>query len=154
MNGAVQREAQGPPRAVVVYDGACGACDRFVRFAARWNDGSIVFASSLAPQVVAWLDERGLTAEVNATVLVVTEKGILRRTAAVARVLRGMGSGWSLLASLSPRSIVDAGYDAFARNRSRFFAAPNTCALLGKKEKAAFLSGEALADVLRNLEGR
>jgi predicted DCC family thiol-disulfide oxidoreductase YuxK len=135
-------------RAIVLYDGLCGLCDRVVRFTLR-HDRHDVFRfaplqSALASQIIRRhvLDPQTL----NTVVLVLdpdlsTERLLIRSDAALALLAR-LGAPWMLLAalgSLCPRMIRDRVYDCIARNRYRVFGGYESCPLPSAVERRKFL---------------
>lgn len=108
------------------YDGSCALCHGAVRFVlARDPEGSAFrFAplDSLAFRSVASDEER---AQLPDSLVVATEDGrLLTRSDAVLHLLRRLGGGWGVLASLGrwvPRPLRDLAYDFVARVRYRVF---------------------------------
>jgi predicted DCC family thiol-disulfide oxidoreductase YuxK len=135
----------GPPAGaeVVIYDGECGLCDRFVSFVlARDPRGRFKFA----PQQGAWargqLDAHGVSGLAASTVMVLTADGrLLIRSAAVFHVLAQLAWPWRMIARLRalPTGLTDAAYDQIARRRLRFFGRLETCRLPSAAERTRFL---------------
>src|SRR6185436_10870541 len=100
----------------ILFDGHCGLCHRFVRFAIAEDTGGTTFR--YAPLEDPSAD----------TVVVRTADGRqLSRSAAVLHVLERLGGMWRILAILVrpiPRRIRDAVYDGVAAIRHRLFARP------------------------------
>lgn len=124
------------------YDGACGLCHRTVRFVlAEERDaaatdfaplGSAAFRAALG-------DVPGLP---DSVVLRASDGATLVRSAAVLRILAGLGGWWRALAALLrpvPRLLLDGLYDAVARVRRRLFRRPATaCPVLPPRMRARF----------------
>lgn len=129
----------GPP--VLYFDGVCGLCSRAVDFVIRHDDRGVfrfaplqgeTAASQLSPNDVADLQ----------SMLLVTEQGVYRRSAAVVRVLWLLGGIWWLLGWLLwiiPRPLRDVGYRLVARMRYRLFGKHETCRLPTPEERERFL---------------
>jgi predicted DCC family thiol-disulfide oxidoreductase YuxK len=109
-------------RLILVYDGECGFCTRLARWVERRDrEHRVVVRPSQDPGLIESL---GLTpAEVGRAAWVVEPGG--RRfegAAAINRVLRELGGGWGLAATMyrvAPmRSLEDAYYKRVARRRS------------------------------------
>ena len=110
------------PRPALVYDGRCRFCVRQATRLARWAGGRVRLESFRDPGVIA--SHPGLTEEAcdRAIQLVAPDGHIWRGAEAVARVFRLhpllAPAGWAYqLPGL--RQLLDAAYDAVARNRFR-----------------------------------
>lgn len=127
----------------VYYDGECGLCHGFIRFALAEDRSSFLrfapmqgeTAASAIPDVVAQDDYR--------SIIVHTPDGsCLERFAAVRLVLLTLGGLWGLLGRvlyLVPRGLGDGAYSIVARNRKRFFPAPiGLCPVLPRSLAARF----------------
>jgi predicted DCC family thiol-disulfide oxidoreductase YuxK len=113
----------------VFYDGECGFCHESVRFLARRDRaGAFRYAPLGGPTFLA-LVPAGRRAALPDSLVVRTEGGrVLVRSDAALHCLRRLGGGWRALAALLgavPCALRDAGYDAFARSRRRWFARPD-----------------------------
>lgn len=124
-----------PPERIF-YDGECGLCHRWVRFALARERGRELFrfaplqGSTFAAEVAA-AERRGLP---DSLVVQSGDGRLLVRSAAVVHVLRQIGGAWGALGALLglvPRVLADPGYDLVARVRRRLFARPaELCPLL------------------------
>jgi predicted DCC family thiol-disulfide oxidoreductase YuxK len=133
---------------IVLYDGICGLCNRFVQFILRRDPtGVFRFASlqsALASQI---LQRHGLNAADLDTVYVVVNPGessesLLARSNAVLYVLRQLGGIWrvsALVCKVFPRPLRDFFYSIVARTRYRFFGRYETCPLPSAETRARFL---------------
>lgn len=122
-------------RPKLFYDGGCGLCHGFVRFAlAEDTRGAFRFAPLDGPAFKrAVAPER--RAELPDSLVLVTADGAVRvRTDAVLTVLEALGGVWRLLswvARLVPASNRDRAYDVVARFRRQLLAVPTAaCPLL------------------------
>jgi predicted DCC family thiol-disulfide oxidoreductase YuxK len=132
---------------VIYYDGACGLCDRFVRFVlARDRRAAFRFATLEGPlgaRARAAAGEPPRPGAEARTVLVDAGDGRwLRKSRAVAFVLARLGGPWRVLAGalrILPAALADLGYDVVARLRYRLFGRVTACALPRPEWRARFL---------------
>ena len=128
--------------AVVVFDGECAFCNRWVdlllrfdrrdvfRFVARQSDAGAAFSRQ------AGLPEGGVGS------IIVAENGQVRlRSAAVLRMLSLLGFPFSLAGvfNLIPAPVRDVVYDFIARNRTKWFGRTQACRLPAPAERHRFL---------------
>ena len=129
---------------VVFYDGACGLCHRAVRFAiARDLDGRHFRFAALDSQAFRRLVPESARAGLPDSIVVLTpEARLFTRSAALIHILERIGGSWRLLGrllGLVPRGLRDAGYDAVARARRRFFGRPDeACPVTSPALRARF----------------
>lgn len=113
---------------VIFYDGGCGLCHGTVRFALRRDRRAVFRAAPIGGETFIAMLPAAERAALPDTVVVRTADGRTHiRSAAVIRILRGLGRGWSVTASLLwivPRPLRDLGYRGVARIRRRLFAKP------------------------------
>ena len=138
-----QLRSQVTGRTVLFFDGACGVCDRLVRFFLKRDRAKrLVFAPLQGSTARSLLPPAVLAGDLLSTVLVLTDTGeLLSRSRAVGNVLGRLGGGWRVLGvliGLVPAAIGDSVYAWFARNRHRFFGPP-ACHLLGRDDRARIL---------------
>jgi predicted DCC family thiol-disulfide oxidoreductase YuxK len=124
------------PHPIVLYDGICGLCNRFVQFVLR-NDrhATFRFASLQSELAVTIRARHHLSPGTLDTVYVVINPGtanelLLARSDAVLFVLNKIGrmarvAGW--LAAFIPRSVRDFMYEFFARHRYQIFGRAEKC---------------------------
>lgn len=109
---------------VIVFDGVCALCSRWVRFLLRFDTrGRYRFAAMQGAQGRALLQAHGLAPEDPTSFLLLDAGRAWTGTDAILRVLTGLGGAWRLLGMLRwvPRRLRDHGYRALARNRYRWF---------------------------------
>lgn len=119
-------------RATIFYDGGCGLCHRYVRFAlAKDPDGKCFRFAPLEGEVFAALRKASTRSEIlddiDSIVLSLPDGNLLVRAAAVLEIGKILGGVWraaAVAASVIPIRILDAGYDGIARIRHRIFATP------------------------------
>lgn len=123
------------PTPVLLYDGSCGFCDRTVQLILRADrHGHLRFAPLDGPTARAVVARHPELAGIDSLVFVEPGPGgageaVLVRSAAALRVARYLGGWWrlALVASILPKSLRDAAYDRFARNRHRWFGRLEAC---------------------------
>ena len=113
----------------IFYDGECGLCHRWVRFALARDRGRELFRfaplqGSTFESEVPEAERRALP---DSLALRTSDGRLLTRSSAVLHVLRRTGGAWSVLGALLrivPTSIADWIYDRIAAARKRLFARP------------------------------
>ncbi|MBA0449539.1 thiol-disulfide oxidoreductase DCC family protein [Stenotrophomonas maltophilia] len=128
--------------AVIVFDGVCALCNRWVRFLLRFDrKGRYHFAAMQGAQGSALLRTHGLDPQDPASFLLLDAQGAWTDTDAILRVLVGLGGAWrfSGVLRLLPRTWRDAAYRVLARNRYRWFGRHDACHLPAPEYLARFL---------------
>lgn len=131
--------AGGP---VIVFDGVCALCSRWVRFLLRFDHRSRYrFAAMQGVQGRALLQEHGLDPDDPLSFLLVEQGRAWSDTDAIVQVLAGLGGAWRLarLLRLVPRTWRDRAYRTLARNRYRWFGRHDVCALPAPGQVGRFL---------------
>jgi predicted DCC family thiol-disulfide oxidoreductase YuxK len=112
----------------VFYDGECGFCHESVRFlAGRDRGGAFRYAPLGGPTFLARVPAQRRAALPDSLVVHCADGRLLVRSDAALHCLHRLGGGWRAFAAVVravPRGLRDAGYDAFARSRRRWFARP------------------------------
>src|ERR1700688_2485165 len=123
---------------ILLYDGVCGLCNRFVQFILRRDRNAIFrFASLQSALSARILARHGANPSDLDTVYVVInqelpDEHLLCRSDAVRFVLKQLGSPWrsaAFLLQLVPRFVRNTTYNTVARYRYRFFGRSETCTL-------------------------
>jgi len=135
--GVVTSAAPDPPRnPVVLYDGVCALCNRFVRFVlARDRAGVFRFASLQSDLARATLLRHGQNPDALSTLVLVLDSGrpserLLDKSSAAAFVLSQLTGVWKGLGRvllLVPEPLRNAAYDLVARMRYRTFGRYDVC---------------------------
>ncbi len=132
---------------IILYDGVCGLCDRFVQFVLK-RDAAATFRfaplqSAFAGKLLA---RHGVDhADLNTVYLVLDAEGpgerLLQKSKAVFTVLSRLGPGWRLLALLRvlPAFLLDPFYSLVASVRYRLFGRFDACALPSKEWRSRFI---------------
>lgn len=134
--------------ALLLYDGVCGFCDKFVRSLLRADRNKVLrFAPLQGPTAAPVLQRHGLAGDPVRTVILVFDAGgpaekILLRSDAALRAY-GLLGGWrkaaGVLLALPPRALRDAVYDFIARRRYRWFGKFNACPIPPPEWRERFL---------------
>jgi len=136
---------------ILLYDGVCRLCNRFVQFILRRDRGAVFrFASLQSAFAAAILARHGANPSNLDTVYVVVEhelpsEYLLCRSHAVIFVLKqlpGACQPLALLLRLVPKFLRDAAYNLVARNRYRIFGRSEVCALPSEQDRSRFLDCE------------
>lgn len=122
---------------VILYDGVCGLCNRYVHWVLRHDRRRVFrFASLQSPAARDILARHRISADPLETVYVVRDFGqpseqVLSKSSAALFVLSRLSGVWALagLTRMLPRSLRDFLYDAVARRRYRFFGKYESCPL-------------------------
>ena len=133
---------------ILLYDGVCGLCNRFVQFTLRGDRDAIFrFASLQSALAARILARHGANPGDLDTVYVVVghelpDEYLLSRSDAVLFVLKQLGGIWraaAFLLQLLPKFLRDLGYNAVARHRYRIFGRSEACALPAAQDRSRFL---------------
>ena len=115
---------------IVVFDAQCLLCSRSVHFLLRHDKkGVFQFASIQGAMGRALLANAGLSIDGLQTMVLCDGERVWEQTAALLRVLHGLGWPWRLawVAWLVPAPLRDALYRVVARNRYRLFGRTEIC---------------------------
>jgi len=136
------------PHPILLYDGVCGLCNRFVQFILRRDRNAIFrFASQQSPIAARILTRHGANpTDLDTVYLVVNhelpDEYLLSRSDAVLFVLCQLGRLWRAVASLLqllPKFLRDPAYNAVARHRYRIFGRSDVCTLPRDADHTRFL---------------
>ena len=115
---------------IVVFDAQCLLCNGWVQFILRHDrDAVFRFASIQGDAGRRLLSQQHLQVDGLQTLLLVDGSRVWQQTAAIFRVLHGLGWPWRLawVAWLLPAPLRDALYRWVARNRYRIFGRSPVC---------------------------
>lgn len=127
---------------VIVFDGVCSLCNRWVRFLLpRDRDDVFQFAHCQSEYGGAVLDRLGENPDDPSTVVLIDGDKIYVRSTAVLRALAALGGVWRgmLLLLIIPRPLRDTVYTFIARRRYRWFGRTKFCVLPEPGWKDRFL---------------
>jgi len=133
---------ESEPGGVIVFDGVCVLCSRWVGFLLRFDHaGRYRFAAMQGAHGRRLLAQHGLDPDDPMSFLLLEGGRAWTDSDAILEVLRGLGGPWRLAAALRilPRRWRDAGYRALARNRYRWFGKHDACYLPAPEQAARFL---------------
>lgn len=129
---------QGNPQPLLVlFDGVCGLCNRFVDFLIARDQGHVLRFASLQGATAATIANLPTVD----SVIVVDGPATRIRSDAALGALSRLGGLWSFVAvfGLVPVSIRDAVYDLVAKYRYRWFGQSDVCRLPTTAERVWFL---------------
>jgi predicted DCC family thiol-disulfide oxidoreductase YuxK len=136
------------PHPILLYDGVCGLCNRFVQFILRRDrNATFRFASLQSPFAARILARHGVNPTALDTVYVVVNhdlpgESLLSRSDAASFVFKQLGGLWRPAASLLqllPKFLCDAVYNTVARHRYRIFGRSEVCTLPSDADRSRFL---------------
>jgi predicted DCC family thiol-disulfide oxidoreductase YuxK len=140
--------AQLTGASLILYDGVCGLCNRFVQFVLRRDTAAYFrFCALQDPISVDILVRHHFDPLVLNTICLVTGLGtpkerLFTHSDAVLHILRSLGGGWSFIAAVLkpiPRPLRDLGYNLVAKVRYRIFGRLPTCPLPTPAQRERFL---------------
>jgi predicted DCC family thiol-disulfide oxidoreductase YuxK len=133
----------GVPDGLILFDGVCVFCSRWVRFVIDRDPGMRFRLATVQEGPGAVLAERlGIDPEMPETNAVILGGWAYFKSDAAIAVLSSLpGRGWAKGLGLVPRVLRDGLYDFVARNRYRWFGRSETC-LMPTPELAARLLRE------------
>ncbi len=136
------------PLPILLYDGVCGLCNRFVQFILHRDRNAIFRFASLQSALAAGILTRHNASPTDLdTVYVVLnhelpDESLLSRSAAVLFVLKhleGIYRPTASLLQLVPKFLRDPAYNTVARHRYRIFGRSETCTLPSDQDDSRFL---------------
>jgi len=119
-----------PPNPVIVFDGVCLLCNRWVQFILRHDTRrQFMFAAMQSEIGKQLLVKHGLSPDDPMSFLLVDEQGGHISTNAIIRILTGFGGIWKIAVVLRviPAFLRDSAYRKIARNRYRWFGKRDSC---------------------------
>ena len=116
---------------IIFYDGTCGMCHGFVRFAIRRDRRSRFFFAPIGGET--WCRRFGdSSSRDQETIHLLSEERTYVRSSAVCRVLVHLGTTWRILGGalwMVPLPLRNIGYRMVARIRHRIAGREDTCTL-------------------------
>ena len=125
---------------VVLFDGVCGLCNRFVDWLLRHDQDSVLRFATLQGRLGARYTSAN-DKEWLSTVVLVDRGRIYDRSTAALRSIGMLGWPWKLAHGLLviPRPIRDTVYRFIATNRYRWFGKHESCRMPSAEERGRFL---------------
>jgi len=114
---------------IIVYDGVCALCNRFVRFVLRFDKKEVfLFTSYQSEYAQALLFKDKSDASEPNTIYLYTPSGLYEKSTAVLRILVSLPRLWKLcyVFFVVPKVLRDYIYSLVAKNRYAIFG-KNTC---------------------------
>lgn len=129
------------PDGLILFDGVCVFCSRWVRFViARDGAARFRFLPIQSEQGRVLAVRLGVNPDAPETNVVVMDGRALMKSDAALSVLGVLkGVGWLAAFRHVPRRVRDPLYDLIARNRYAIFGRTETCMVPGPEERARFL---------------
>ncbi len=136
------------PHPIILYDGVCGLCNRFVRLILRRDRNAVFrFASLQSAPAASILARHGANLSALDTVYAVVnyelpDEYLLSRSDAAIFVLKQLPGPWRPVAYILlavPKFLRDAAYNVTARNRYAIFGRSETCPLPRGEDRSRFL---------------
>jgi predicted DCC family thiol-disulfide oxidoreductase YuxK len=128
--------------AVVVFDGECAFCNRWVNFLLRFDrKDTFRFTARQSQSGAMFSREAGLPEAGVGSIILVEGKTIRLRSEAVLRMLELLDFPFSLagIFRVIPAFLRDSVYDTIARNRTRWFGRMTTCRVPMPAERHRFI---------------
>lgn len=130
--------------AIVFYDGACGLCERVVRFVLAEDRAGVFQLAPLGSPAFERLVPPEARAALPDSIVVRTRDGeLLVRARAAIEIGTALGGLWRVAATmvmLLPPELADRAYDVVAARRRRLFAPPSAaCPLVPARLRGRFL---------------
>ncbi len=120
-----------PDKAVIVFDGDCVLCSRWVRFLLTQDTQGLYRLAAMQGEAGRTiLTQAGLDPDDPSSFVLLRSGGALRETTAILAVLKSLAGPWPVVArmiSAIPRSVRDRIYFRIARNRYRLFGKRAQC---------------------------
>ncbi|MFC3691327.1 thiol-disulfide oxidoreductase DCC family protein [Chenggangzhangella methanolivorans] len=151
MDRWIPRPAPDLPEGLILFDGVCLFCSRWVRFVlARDEARRFSFATLQSPYGRAVAVRIGIAADDPETNVVILGGRALFKSDAAIGVLSGLpGHGWACALKLAPKPLRDFAYDRVAKNRYRMFGKSDACFMPSAADRARFLDEAAPPETKR-----
>jgi len=141
-----RENAQSAGPHLILYDGVCGLCNRFVSFVLKHDTkAQFRFASLQSALGQSLLRRYARNTHDLDTVYIVTNYDtgpteMLERACAGLFVLKALGGAWQWAGFLGflPNALLDFGYDCIARHRYRIFGKYDRCLLPSREHRERF----------------
>jgi predicted DCC family thiol-disulfide oxidoreductase YuxK len=135
------------PKAIVLYDGVCGLCNRGVQFLLKRDRHDIFRFAPLQGDLAATVLKRhGIDPSQLDTVYAILNHGqdseqLLGKSDAALFFAQALGGFWSIgrLGAVIPRPLRNALYDFVARHRYQVFGQSESCMLPDPRHRHKFL---------------
>jgi predicted DCC family thiol-disulfide oxidoreductase YuxK len=115
---------------VILFDGVCNLCNSSVQFIIKRDPKSIFrFASIQSDAGRELLTTHGEDPDALASVILIREGKVYKRSAAALEIARRLSGAWPLFYAfrIFPSAFLDIFYNLIARNRYRWFGRQDEC---------------------------
>lgn len=126
---------------IVLFDGVCNFCDASVQFIMkRDKKASIKFATLQSDIGKKLKTTYNIASHVESVVFIDNNRAYVKSTAAL-KIASKLDGLWKLayIAIIIPRPLRDVFYDAFAKNRYKWFGQRQSCKLPTKEQQNRFI---------------
>lgn len=135
---------------IVLYDGVCGLCNKWVRFILRHDKkDKFRFAALQSAFAQNFLRQEVLNNSLDTVYLVLPDAAgnnrVFAKSDAAIEILSALEGGWAMIAgvlNICPRSLRDKAYDFIARSRYKWYGRLETCPLPTQNDRRKFLDLE------------
>ena len=130
------------PDKLVLYDGVCGLCNRFVQHLLKKDQRQVLFFAPLqGPTAQEVRSQHPALPEELSTVGYLRNGKLLLRSRAVFAIWRDLGGAWKIPAAfrILPAFLTDLGYRMVAAVRYRIWGKLDHCAIPDAAQAARFL---------------
>jgi predicted DCC family thiol-disulfide oxidoreductase YuxK len=127
---------------IILFDGVCNLCNSSINAILKRDKSGVFRFAALQSEAGREQQKRfNLDKQSMNSVILVEGERHYEKSAAVLRVLRGLGWPYKAFYSLMllPRPVRDLGYDLIARNRYRIFGKRDACMMPTPEIRARFL---------------
>jgi predicted DCC family thiol-disulfide oxidoreductase YuxK/uncharacterized membrane protein YphA (DoxX/SURF4 family) len=127
---------------IILFDGRCGLCNKWVDFVFRYDTrGLYRFAALQSDAGQRTLEKFAFPSDFIDSLVLVEGEGIFTCSSAVLRILRSLGPPFSLMFIfvVVPKRIRDRAYKFVANHRHQWFGARDVCRLPTPEERSRFL---------------
>jgi predicted DCC family thiol-disulfide oxidoreductase YuxK len=131
-----------PPNNLVLYDGVCGLCDRFVQSLLKSDkEQALYFAPLQGTTAQIIRQQHPKLPETLSTVAFLKDGTLLIRSRAVFAIWKQLGGGWRVLAAFRvlPAFLTDLGYRFVAALRYKIWGKKDSCSIPAHADAARFL---------------
>jgi predicted DCC family thiol-disulfide oxidoreductase YuxK len=131
-----------PDKQVVVFDGVCMLCSRWVRFVIKHDRRRLfVFAAMQSASGRELLTRHGMNPDDPLSLLLVDAQHSYSDTDAIIRIVTQFGGLWrsTVMIRAIPRRVRDVAYRYLARNRYRWFGRHAVCMMPSADKADRFL---------------
>ena len=128
-------------KSLVLFDGSCHLCSRFVQFILKNDRKSVfLFAPLDSHAGLFWKEKLQIPGLVDSVILIKEDTYLIKSDAAL-KIAVQLGGLFKLLLifQIVPKSWRDSTYDLIAGNRFRLFGRRESCMLPTKEQKDRFL---------------